>query len=87
MFPHNGAFFKTKPSRVDCGLPAVGRIDMENTGADHNTILCHTYHMQQFGEVIQTGEQSDSLNATLKRFWYLETMGITPLRPLMISTA
>ena len=41
---------------------------MENTGPDHNTSLCHTYHMQQFGEVVPTEEQSDDLNATLKRF-------------------
>ena len=55
---------------------------MENTGADHNISFCHTYHMQQFGEVIPTEEQSDDLNATLKRSWDLETMGITPLTPL-----
>ena len=41
------------------GWTAVGRINMENTGADHNTSLCHTYHMQQFGEVTPTEEQSD----------------------------
>ena len=65
------------------GWTAVGRINMENTGADHNTSLCHTYHMQQFGEVIPTEEQSDDLNVTLKRFWDLETMGITPLTSVM----
>ena len=58
---------------------------MENTEADHNTRLSRTYHMQQFGEVIPTEEQSDDLNATLKRFWDLETMGITPLRSVMTS--
>ena len=62
------------------GWTAVGRINMEKTEADQNTSLCHTYHMQQFGEVTPTEEQSDDLNATLKRFWDLETMGITPLR-------
>ena len=56
---------------------------MEITGADHNTSFCHTYHMQQFGEVIPPEEQSDDLNATLKRFWDLGTMGITPLRSVM----
>jgi len=30
--------------------------------------------MQQFGEVKPTEEQSDDLNATLKRFWDLETI-------------
>ena len=39
--------------------------------------------MQQFGEVIPTEEQSDDLHATLKCFWDLETMGITPLRSVM----
>ena len=58
----------------------VGRINVENTGEDHNTSLCH---MKQFGEVTLTQEQSDDLNATLKRFWNLETMGITPLRSVM----
>ena len=58
---------------------------MENTGADHNTSLCHTYHMQQFGEVIPTEEQSDDLNATLKHFWDLETIEITSLRSVMTS--
>ena len=56
---------------------------METTGADHSTSLCHTYHMQQFGEVIPTEEQSDDLNTFLKRFWDLETMGIPPLRSVM----
>ena len=36
------------------GRTAVGRINMENAAADHNTSLRHTYHMQQFGEVIRT---------------------------------
>ena len=67
------------------GWTAVGRINMEKTEADHNTSLCHTYHMQQFGELTPTEEQSDDLNATLKRFWDLETMGITPLRSVMTS--
>ena len=35
---------------------AVGRINMENTGAGDNTSLCHTYHMQQSGEVTPTEE-------------------------------
>ena len=56
---------------------------MENTGADHNTSLCHMYHMQQLGEVIPTEEQYDDLNATLKRFWDLETMRIIPLTSVM----
>ena len=35
------------------GWTAVGRINnMENTGADHNTCLCHTFRMQQFVEEI-----------------------------------
>ena len=55
---------------------------MENTGADHNISLCHT---QQFGEVATTVEQSDALNATLKRFWDLETIGIKPPKPAMTS--
>ena len=38
------------------GWTAVGRINMENTGADHNTSLCHTFCMQQFGEVALTVE-------------------------------
>ena len=64
----------------------MGRIKKEKTEADHNTSLCHTYHMQQFGEVTSTEEQSDDLNPTLrKRFWDLETMGITPLRSVMTS--
>ena len=49
---------------------------MEKTEADHNTSLCHTYHMQQFGEVIPTEEQSDDLNATLKRFWDRRPWGL-----------
>ena len=65
------------------GWTAVGRINMENTGADHNTSLCHTFRMQQFGEVPPTVEQLDDLNAMLKRFWDLETMGITPPKPVM----
>ena len=60
---------------------------MEKTEEDHNTSLCHTYHMQQFGEVTPTEEQSDDLSATLKRFWDLESMGITPLRSVMTSDA
>ena len=56
---------------------------MENTGADQNISLSHTYHMQQFGEVAPTEEQSNDMNATLKRFWDLENMGITPLRSVM----
>ena len=64
---------------------AVGRINMENTGADHNTSLCHTFRVQQFGEVAPSVEQSDDLNAMLKRFWDLETMGITPPKPAMTS--
>ena len=67
------------------GWTAVGRINMENTGADHNTSLCHTFRMQQFGEVAPTVEQSDDLNALLKRFWDLETMGITPPKPVMTT--
>ena len=67
------------------GWTAVGRINMEKTGADHNTSLCHTFRMQQFGEVTPSVEQSDDLNAMLKRFWDLETMGITPPKPAMTS--
>ena len=65
------------------GWTAVGKINMKNTGADHNTSLCHTYHMQHFGEVIPTVEQSDDLNAMLKRFWDLEIMVITSPKPVM----
>ena len=39
--------------------------------------------MQQFGEVVPMAEQPDDLNAILKRFWDLETIGITPPRPVM----
>ena len=67
------------------GWTAVGRINMENTGADHHTSLCHTFRMQQFGEVAPTVEQSDDLNALLKRFWDPETMGITPPKPVMTT--
>ena len=67
------------------GWTAVGRINMENTGADQNTSLCHTFRMQHFGEVAPTVEQSDDLNALLKRFWDLETMGITPPKPVMTT--
>lgn len=67
------------------GWTAVGRINMENTGTDHNTSLCYTFRMQQFGEVAPTVEQSDDLNALLKRFWELETMGITPPKPVMTT--
>ena len=65
------------------GWTAVDRINMESMGANHNTSLCHTFCMQQFGEVVQIAEQSDELNAISKRFWDLETMGITPPRPVM----
>lgn len=56
---------------------------MENKREDHNTSLCHTFRTQQFGELTLTVEQSDDLNAVLKRFWDLETMGITPPKPVM----
>jgi len=56
---------------------------MENTGAHHNISLCHTFLTQQFGAVPPTVEQSDDLNAMFKRFWGLETMGITPPKPVM----
>ena len=65
------------------GWTAVGRINMESTRANHITSLCHTFRMQQFGEVVPMAEQPDDLNAILKRFWDLETMGITPPRPVM----
>ena len=65
------------------GWTAVGRINMESTGASHNTSLCHTFRMQQFGEVVPMAEQPDDLNTILKRFWDLETIGITPPRPVM----
>ena len=65
------------------GQTAVGSINMENTRAHHNTSLWQTYHMQLFGEATPTEEQSDDTNATLKRFWGLETMGITHLSSLM----
>ena len=65
------------------GWTAVGRINMEDTGADHNTSSCHTFRMQQFGEVAPTVEQSNDLNAMLKRFWDLETMGITSPKLVM----
>jgi len=56
------------------GRTAAERINTENTGTDHNTSLCHTHQMQQLSEVIPTEEQFDDLNATLKRFWDLETI-------------
>ena len=39
------------------GWTAMGRINTETTEADHSTSLCHTYHMQHFGEVPATEEQ------------------------------
>ena len=67
-------------SRVDCS--GEDKYGEDGSRSQHQ---CHTYHMQQFGEVTRTEEQSDDLNATWKRFWDLETMGITPLRSVMTS--
>ena len=62
------------------GWTAVDRINMESMGANHNTSLCHTFCMQQFGEVVTITEQSDDLNAILKLFgiwrqWGLRLLG------------
>ena len=62
------------------GWTAVGRINMESTRANHNTSLCHTFRMQQFGEVVTLAEQSDELNVILKLFgiwrqWGLRLLG------------
>ena len=65
------------------GWTAVGRINMENTGTDHNTSLCHTFRMQQFEVVAPAVDQSDDLNAMLKRFCDLDSMGVIPPKPVM----
>ena len=72
---------KTMSSRMDYS----GKDKYGEHRSNHNTSLCHTYHLQQLGEVIPTEEQSDDLNATLKRLWDLETMGIILLRSVMTS--
>ena len=60
---------------------------IERTGADYNTSLCHTYHMQQLGDETRRYEQSHYLNATLMNFLDLEAMRISPLRSLMTPDA
>ena len=63
------------------GWTVVGRMNIENTGADHNTSLRHKY--ATLGDVTPKDERSSDLNATLKRFLDLKTMRIASLRSLM----
>ena len=77
MHPKNeviGGAGETCARLCPLGCTAVGRMNMENTRTEHNTNLCHNFRIQQFGEVEITTEQSDDLNAILKRFWNLESV-------------
>ena len=59
------------------GWTAVGQVANNHTPVNYHTRLCNTFSIQRIDS------ESDDLNTTLKRFWDLETMGITPSGPAM----
>ena len=63
------------------GWTAIGRISVNQHSNQGQTRFLHSFRIQQAMEAGVVYEQSNDVNATLKQFWDLETMGITPKSP------
>ena len=71
----------TLSSGVDCS--GEDKYGEHRSRSQHQFVSYLSY--EQFGEVALTVEQLDDFNEMLKRFWDLETMGITPPKPVMTA--
>jgi len=73
-----GAVDEPYARRCPLGWTAVGHLGNNHTQSNYNTKMCNTYNLQSVNN-----EMSTDLNARLKQFWDLDTMGITPSGPAM----
>ncbi len=71
-----------QPSARLCplGWTAVGKVEATTRVEQHHTAFHHTYRTSQAGVAVGSQRDEDhSLNDMLKRFWDLESIGITPV--------
>ena len=71
-----------QPSARICplGWTAVGKVEATTRVEQHHTAFHHNYRTSQAGVAVGSQRDEDhSLNDMLKRFWDLESIGITPV--------